>query len=344
YEEDPEKAKTELELEEIKEVFEKSSLLKEIKEVNLTGGEPFLHPEIEKVVDAIASRGLVWRANTNGSRLETMAKILSNEHWREAPARLIFSLDGAKEETHDRIRGAGSYREVMQAIALATAFEVPFALQMVIHAENESEIEEFAFLAARLGADRVSFAPYAPTGTHFDKAFYISRRGWDSIVHRIERVAEVLSVPVHLTARAPTPELFRVCDPWRNRSLHVNVNGELSLCCDLAEVPTDPNSELSDVIANLHEVSLFEAHARSLPLIQELMRRRIKAIAEGSLSPWDEVSCNWCSKQFGKPHWKDDGEVGGGVAERPRWRGAWAGGNPGKRPAPKGLRLPVLDE
>ena len=45
---------------------------------------------------------------------------------------VTFSLDGAHEATHDRLRGTGSFRRVMRAASLCVVKELPFSLSMVV--------------------------------------------------------------------------------------------------------------------------------------------------------------------------------------------------------------------
>ncbi len=309
-----------------------------IDHVALTGGEPFLHPEIVAIVDAIVDRGMTWRVVSNGSRLATLTEVLGRRALRlERLRHITLSLDGAEEATHDAIRGAGSYREVMGAVALCTAVGAKFALQMAVHARNEHEIEAHAMLGAQLGAEAVSYASPTPTGTHIDAELRLPRRAWDTIHARLDRLSQLLQIRVNAPEGYPSKQKFHVCGPWQSDSLHVNVAGQLSLCCQLSDTPSE--GSLSDHVGDLRDMSLTEGHGRTLALIHELQRRRLQEIADGTLGPWDELPCNWCQKQFGKPHWTAEG-VGGAAADRDRWRGAWAGGATGRAEASR-IRLPI---
>ncbi|MBX7196321.1 MAG: radical SAM protein [Sandaracinaceae bacterium] len=312
-----------------------------IKSVSLTGGEPLLHPQLSEIVDAIVARELGWSIICNASRFEDLAALLRERKERRAALKFVgFSLDGATEETHDRIRGAGSHLEVMRAIARCVADEIPFALQMAINRANRHEIEAYGLQAAQLGADFVRYSWTQPTGTHYDATLRLSPREWVTVRDTVARMKDVLRVDVDSAAGFPMKVAFVNCGVWSNLHPHLTADGQYSLCCALSGTPGE--SGLSDRLGDAREVPLSEAHLRMSDLVNELRKRRIRAIHEGEMDPWDELPCNWCAKQFGRPHWTKDG-VGGGEAERPRWRGAWAGGATGARPGSR-VRLPVVDK
>lgn len=232
-----------------------------------------------------------------------------------------FSLDGATEATHDGIRGAGSFREVMLAATLCTAHQIPFLLQMAVNARNAHEIEAFGLLASHLGAKRASFAMLQATGTHHDRALYLSPREWKSVQDRIERLAETLKLPVSTPEGFAREQPFHVCEPFASVQLHVDVEGRLNLCCQHAGIPSSGGP--SDIAGDLREMSLVEAHGKLLGIIHEAQAAKLVRLSKGPPSAWDHFPCNDCLKHFGKPHWSGDGPAGP-LALRERWKGAWA--------------------
>lgn len=88
------------------------------RELFLTGGEPFMHPELGALVEAGA--GLERTILTNamvfakGRRRETLESL-------DRSVVLQVSLDSATPELHDRQRGSGSWARALDGIALATS-------------------------------------------------------------------------------------------------------------------------------------------------------------------------------------------------------------------------------
>ncbi len=311
--------------------------------VAMTGGEPTLHPRFLEMTDAVAERGCTWHMVTNAKSFPwLMDRFAERPARRAAMSRVYFSLDGVDEATHDRIRGAGSFREVMRACTLATAHDFKFILQMAVNALNAHQVEAFGLLASQLGAARASFAMLQPTGTPHDAELYLPPAAWRGVRDRIDRLAASLTMPVTMPEGWPQALPFHVCEPFRSELLHVDVGGRLNLCCQHAGVPQAPHppSGESDVAADLHASSFVEAHAALLGIIHRAQEAKLREVATGEADAWDAFPCNWCLKHFGKPHWGSDGREGP-AAGRERWTGAW--GEPkGQAPAGARARLPVL--
>jgi MoaA/NifB/PqqE/SkfB family radical SAM enzyme len=339
---DPDATAKDLDLPLIISVLDQARALFDTKHVGLTGGEPALHPKFFEIVDAIVDRGYTWHVVSNGERFERTLQKLSERPVRLAQMKLLnFSLDGANRETHDAIREQGSFRNVLQAVSLCRAREIPFLLQITLNARNVEQIEEMALLASQLGAERLAYNFTQPTGTFLDRSLHLPPSEWKRALDRINRVRTTFKIAVVHSEIAPHDEPFHMCEMWRQEHLHVDPSGQLNLCCQHAGVPA--RGELSDVAGDLHHMSLAQAHLRFTEIVNRTVEARLELLASGiRLDEWDRnFSCNWCLKRFGKPHWVDGG-TDGPEAARARWRGGWA---PGYKPshAREGVvRLPVV--
>jgi MoaA/NifB/PqqE/SkfB family radical SAM enzyme len=280
--------------------------LHRIDHVGFTGGEPLLHPALGAAVDAAVRRGLGWHLVTSGRELDALVALLgADPRRREALTAVDLSLDGADEAVHDALRGTGSYREVLAAALALRAREIPFNLQMTVHAENVHQIEALALQAAQLGAASVSFGMTMPTGTEADAALSMPLAGWSAARDRLERLGGILSVPVRAAEGFPRPQPFHACEPWRSEILHVDPRGRLTLCCQLSGAPGGDE----DVIADLSVTSLRDAHRVLLDRVHRLELERLDAISSGA-GAWDLLQCNWCARLHGRPHWVEDGSAG----------------------------------
>lgn len=304
---DPAKRPLDLEPELVERVLAQAREHYGCRHVALTGGEPLLHPRLAEVLDAVVRQGSTWHVVTGGGRIQQLVGLLeADPRRREALTGVDLSLDGPRQEVHDAIRGEGSFREVMAAVATCQALEIPFNFQLAVNALNVETIEEFGLAAAQLGAARVLFAATQPTGTPRDRELFLPPAAWRGARDRIERLAEVVRLPVVMAEGFPTQERFHVCLPYRSQLLHVTVRGQLSLCCQLTGIP-GPDT---DIVADLAEVGLVEAHRRLLGLIHQAQERRLAAIGAGPAGPWDHFPCNVCQEAFGKPYWTDGGAAG----------------------------------
>ena len=127
------------------------------RHIALTGGEPTLHPEFETILALTAEYDYSWILVTNGWTFESCYPLLLD--YRDNLHAVAFSLDGAKEHTHDTIRRqSGSYKRVIEACMISYYKHIPFSLSMTIQRANVGEIDDLIELAAKLGAEEVNLA------------------------------------------------------------------------------------------------------------------------------------------------------------------------------------------
>jgi mycofactocin radical SAM maturase len=133
-------------------------------QINFGGGEPFMRPDFEQILDACHTRGIMTCISTNGTLLDA-ARVE-----RLAASRLVaiqVSMDGATRETCDAIRGAGVYDAAIAAVRLLAESRIPTSINTVLTAQNAAEIPALHQLAKDLGVSlRVS--RFRPSGRGAD--------------------------------------------------------------------------------------------------------------------------------------------------------------------------------
>ncbi len=321
---DPGRKARDLEEDLVRRVIAEARAMYGIEHVTFTGGEPTLHPRFESIVDAVIDNSMRWNIVTNGRAFaRVLARLEARAERLLGLSSIVLSVDGAVEATHDAIREHGSYREVLAAAAICGARGIAFAFQMAVNARNEHELEALGLLAAQLGARRVSYAMTQPTGTKHDAALFLPASTWRRIRTRIEQLAKALALEVELTEGHYVESRYASCDALRGETLHVDVEGNLTLCCLHSQVPSAQPGR--DIAGDLHKLTLVEAHRRLLELIRRTTDDALTRLGESTGSPWEHFHCNQCLASFGKPHWTDAGAAGP-AANRERWRGVWAPG------------------
>jgi mycofactocin radical SAM maturase len=133
-------------------------------QINFGGGEPFMRPDFEEILDACHSRGIMTCISTNGT-------LLTKERVdRLAASRLVaiqVSMDGASPDTCDAIRGKGVYDRAIEALKLLAATSIPTSINTVLTGQNAAEIPALHALAHSLGVSlRVS--RFRPSGRGAD--------------------------------------------------------------------------------------------------------------------------------------------------------------------------------
>lgn len=118
----------------------------------MTGGEPFLRPDIDDLIRIITEkngRELILLTNATlfrgprGAGLESFSREL---------VKFQVSVDGARPETNDPIRGAGTFEKAMDGLALLARLGFDVSLTTVVTRQNLPELALLTEHAARAGA------------------------------------------------------------------------------------------------------------------------------------------------------------------------------------------------
>lgn len=140
------------------------------RQLFLTGGEPFMHPDLVALVEA--GEGLERTILTNamifgrGRRLEMLESI-------DRSVVLQVSLDSATAELHDAQRGKGSWAKAMDGIEQAHALGFRVRVAATMYDEDPSRVEELHTRLDEAQIDRedrvirpVALEGFADAGMH----------------------------------------------------------------------------------------------------------------------------------------------------------------------------------
>lgn len=119
--------------------------------VSLDGGEPLAHPHVAEIVGFLVERGVEVSLHTNGilvpRQIATIRKL----------NKLKISLDGPVE-SHDAMRGAGSFNRAIAGARAAREAGVPVEFTCCVGRHNEDAIEQLLDIAEGLGSS-IIFQP-----------------------------------------------------------------------------------------------------------------------------------------------------------------------------------------
>lgn len=127
------------------------------REIYITGGEPFVHPEIVALIE-YASERLPTVVLTNamlftGRRRAELARLAGRPG-----VTLQSSVDGARAATHDRWRGAGSWDAALAGLRYAAGLGLALRVAMTRTPDNDDEIEDVRDMLAEIGIAGEAFA------------------------------------------------------------------------------------------------------------------------------------------------------------------------------------------
>lgn len=214
--------------------------------IGFTGGEPMLRADIYDLLACTRQHRMISHLNTNGYLIDDAAAARLVDIGVES---INISLDGARPETHDRIRNhAGAFEHATAAVERLHRLRRQKGTQLriknvaVIDETNLEEIPDLIRLSREIGADCVEFIPRQP----FSDADRRSDRTTpvdEAILHRVdamighirEAAAEGYGIensPAHLSlfrsafAGAPSPVRCRA----GYNSLLVDCYGDVFTC------------------------------------------------------------------------------------------------------------------
>ena len=129
--------------------------------VYLTGGEPFLHPELPEVIRFFSRQeDLKLCISSNGTLIGPAQLAML----QESSVQVQVSIDGP-ELFHDAFRGApGAFRSSADGIALLVAAGVPVGVVATMDQENVQWLPWLANWAAGMGVNRLTVQPLLKLG------------------------------------------------------------------------------------------------------------------------------------------------------------------------------------
>lgn len=280
------------------------------KIVGFTGGEPFLHPKLDEILHIVQEEGYNCYFVTNGSQFDKIFPLLVQ--YKSLLSGISFSLDGATKETHDFMRGEGSFKKSMAAIAACYGEKIPFNLQMCLNKKNRQEIPHMTTLAAQLGAQHLFYALSMPTHNLVSADLLLSphecRKAEDEINNIKSRYKFDVFMAVGYFVKNP---LFS-CRALSMNALNIDFSGNLTFCCQLSNYRNAanngkvPTANKKDIVGSLLDISLLDAINKLRQLIGHFYEKKILQVQSGLFKEVDHFPCMYCAKWFGKIDWLED--------------------------------------
>lgn len=136
--------------------------------IGFTGGEPILRPDMLELVKYTKEKGMVTHLSSNGWIIAI--KDIARKVVESGLDAIGFSVDGALPETHDSIRGKGSYERVLKAIDNIVALRkelksrIKVVAVCVVSNYNVDQLVDLVAILKQKGVDHVSFMPFHDIG------------------------------------------------------------------------------------------------------------------------------------------------------------------------------------
>jgi len=126
--------------------------------VSITGGEPFLYKQIFEVLDYAHDLGYWITILSHGGLLDLTRISRLKKYWR---LRVRISLDGPDRESHDFLRGEGTFDNTMEKIAMLIEQGINVGVGVTVSESNVKKLEEILSLCLERGIAFVRCVPVA---------------------------------------------------------------------------------------------------------------------------------------------------------------------------------------
>jgi hopanoid biosynthesis associated radical SAM protein HpnH len=198
--------------------------------ITITGGEPLLHPDIDKIIQGVLSKKRHIYLCTNGITLADSLKKF------EPDSRLNINvhLDGLSE-THDRIVGAkGIFQKATDAIKKAKQLGFNVCTNTTIYKDSDpQEIEELFKLLTKMHIDGILVSPGFSFEDNTNDVFIQKDDFYRkfSFIYELSKRYKILNTPLYLKFLKGERDLM--CTPWGNPTR--NYHGWKSPCYMITE-------------------------------------------------------------------------------------------------------------
>lgn len=192
----------------------------------LTGGEPLLHSQFNKLIDRITNFNvpisLITKATNNYQFFESILE-------GRKITRICFSLDSVRENCVDYITGKdGTYKNIIECMKIAKTLGLKVDINAVLTTLNDSEMEKMIVWAIENGVSNIHFTTVWPTPEaddliiehHRKKVIY-------SVINQLrEKYKNFIDIELTVT------ECENRCDKCGKALTDVKIryDGEVSLC------------------------------------------------------------------------------------------------------------------
>ena len=122
-------------------------------------GEPFLNPDLFKMIRYATDHNIYTSLSTNGHFLDSLTAV---EIIQSGLKKIIISVDGTDQETYEIYRKGGSLKKVLDGIGYLSNAKTEkqtkypeIIIQFIVFMQNEHQIKEIQQLGIQLGATKV---------------------------------------------------------------------------------------------------------------------------------------------------------------------------------------------
>lgn len=208
-----------------------------LQNVKITGGEPLLYQDIDRLLEFLAAEEITVFIESNGTLID---RDMIDRFQSCYVEQVSVSLDAASEEVHDEIRGVkGSFNLTLKSLSLLSDSGINFQIIMTLQRKNKNEVLDVIQLCENLGASSLKINPLVPSGRAREVFKRNGNLELDELIDLHRMVEEKWSREDGLEIVFDLPVAFRSIEEIKRRGivecrilniLGVLANGDFSIC------------------------------------------------------------------------------------------------------------------
>ena len=258
-------------------------------EIVISGGEPLLHPDLEKILEYCEKCGVHKEITTNGSLIDDKYIDMMK---RYNMTNVSVSLDSANPEKHDQFRQCpGAFAKTVAAIKAMKRNGISTRVRATISKRNIGEMDDIAQMVINLGIKTLAIGPMLPVGSavNLTDEVFMNAREMKSFIDEFFKLKEKYIGKLEII----TNECLHGLHYLEDDLVEVNDFYELNGCTAgvvsfnvLLNGDITPCSMFHQRIANIYEDKDLEATYTSSEIIHNLLDRNYKG------------KCGACDKKY----------------------------------------------
>jgi len=245
-----------------------------IEGVGLSGGEPLLHPELNKLVEITKNYGLPADISTNGILIKKKIGVL--KFFRT----INVSMDGYNYETFKCFRGGTKeqFDEILEGLSLLKKNNIEFSISFLLTEENIDKIYEMLSFGYKVKPATIGFHNINPHGSKDYKPLIKQSKKVRQILKNIISKNDYpfdMSLPVIFNTNAKRFKTTKCNQPWYFCCF--DDKGNISPCCHLRH-----QEEFGNIFKGYDFNSVEMKNFRKLMMNHQ----------------YSEVDCLYCQRRF----------------------------------------------
>jgi len=239
------------------------------KTICLSGGEPFLHPNIIEMINYLHNIGLNSNVYTSGIIFDknmnyaSLSKELLNSI-AEKISKLIFNIESSNADTYDKIMGTlGCFTLMQQSVRTANSLGIVTEAHFVPMKLNIDEIESIVEFCKELGLSKISFLRLVIHGRAqlYEKEISLSLEEIIHIKNKLDLLQKQSNIDIRIGVPLSTNNNCHKCEAAIGK-LNIKYDGYV-FPCEVFKNTRDsflPNGQKPD---NVYTASLIDIYNNS---------------------------------------------------------------------------------